>query len=121
VTDGKKFIAQIMFFSHKKYKNVKISNKKFSFVPSLIQYFPHIPYVASKKSKFQQILGSGWRLHGIFSSFQIFLAGQQSKLTEKLNKQEIPCTTEARSTFLGAGLKFKILGFFHHQHDISDR
>jgi hypothetical protein len=30
-----------------------------------------------KKSKFQQILGSGRRLHGIFSSSQIFLAGQQ--------------------------------------------
>jgi hypothetical protein len=30
-----------------------------------------------KKSKFQEILGSGWgwRLHGIFSSFEIFLAG----------------------------------------------
>jgi hypothetical protein len=37
-----------------------------------------------KISKFQAILGSDWRLHGIFSSFQIFLAGQQSKLTEKL-------------------------------------
>jgi hypothetical protein len=29
---------------------VKISNKKFSFFPSLNQYFPHIPYVASKKA-----------------------------------------------------------------------
>jgi hypothetical protein len=28
-----------------------------------------------KKSKFQQILGSGWRLHEIFTSFQI-LFGQ---------------------------------------------
>jgi hypothetical protein len=28
---------------------VKISNKKFSFFSSLNQYFPHIPYVASKK------------------------------------------------------------------------
>jgi hypothetical protein len=37
-----------------------------------------------KKSKFLKILGSGWRLYGIFSSFQIFLTGQQSKLTEKL-------------------------------------
>jgi hypothetical protein len=37
-----------------------------------------------KKSKFQQILGSGLRLHGIFSGFQIFLAGKQSRLTEKL-------------------------------------
>jgi hypothetical protein len=44
----KKFIAQIMFFSHKKSKNVKISNKKFSFFSSRNQYFPHIPYVASK-------------------------------------------------------------------------
>jgi hypothetical protein len=25
-----------------------------------------------QKSKFQQILGTGWRLHGIFSSFQFF-------------------------------------------------
>jgi hypothetical protein len=39
-----------------------------------------------EKLKFWQILGSGWRLHGIFSSFQIFSAGQQSKLTEKLQK-----------------------------------
>jgi hypothetical protein len=39
-----------------------------------------------QKSKFQQILGSGWRLHGIFFSFQIFLAGQQSKLTKKTRK-----------------------------------
>jgi hypothetical protein len=37
-----------------------------------------------KKLKFQQILESFWRLHGIFSSFQIFLASQQSKLKEKL-------------------------------------
>jgi hypothetical protein len=28
---------------------VKISKKKFAFFPSLNQYFPHIPYVASKK------------------------------------------------------------------------
>jgi hypothetical protein len=35
-----------------------------------------------KKSKFQQILGTGWRLHGIFPSFQIFMTGQQSELTE---------------------------------------
>jgi hypothetical protein len=28
---------------------VKISNKKFSFFSSRNQYFPHIPYVASKK------------------------------------------------------------------------
>jgi hypothetical protein len=31
VTDGKKIIAQIMFLSHKKSFNVKISNKKFHF------------------------------------------------------------------------------------------
>jgi hypothetical protein len=31
---------------------VKISNKFFSFFPSLNQYFPHIPYVASKKQGF---------------------------------------------------------------------
>jgi hypothetical protein len=35
-----------------------------------------------KKSKYQKILGSVWRLHGIFSSFQIFLAGQQLNLTK---------------------------------------
>jgi hypothetical protein len=48
VTDGKKLIAQIMLFSHKKFLKVKISKKKFSFFPSLNQNFPHIPYVASK-------------------------------------------------------------------------
>jgi hypothetical protein len=40
---------------------VKISNKKFSFFSSRIQYFPHIPYVASKKQKNQNpihLLGS---------------------------------------------------------------
>jgi hypothetical protein len=41
------------------------------------------------KSKFPQILGSGWRLHGIFSSFQIFLADQQSKLMEKLENSAL--------------------------------
>jgi hypothetical protein len=30
---------------------VKISNKKFSFFSSRNQYFPHIPYVASKKER----------------------------------------------------------------------
>jgi hypothetical protein len=35
------------------------------------------------------------------------------------NKQEIPCTTDARSTF--SGLKSKILGFFHLQYEISVR
>jgi hypothetical protein len=49
VTDGNFFIAQIMFLSHKKSLNVKISNKKFSFFSSRNQYFPHIPYVAGKK------------------------------------------------------------------------
>jgi hypothetical protein len=37
-----------------------------------------------KKSKFQEILGYDWRLHGIFSKSQIFQAGKQSKLKEKL-------------------------------------
>jgi hypothetical protein len=37
-----------MFFTHKKSLNVKISNKNFSFFSSRNQYFPHIPYVASK-------------------------------------------------------------------------
>jgi hypothetical protein len=37
-----------------------------------------------KKSKLQEILGSDRFLHGVFSSSQIFSAGQQSKLTEKL-------------------------------------
>jgi hypothetical protein len=40
---------KIMFFSHNKSKNVKISNNFFSFFSSLNQYFPHIPFVASKK------------------------------------------------------------------------
>jgi hypothetical protein len=31
---------------------MKISEKKFSFFSTLNQYFPHIPYVASKKQKF---------------------------------------------------------------------
>jgi hypothetical protein len=31
---------------------VKISNKKFSFFSSRNQYFPHIPYVASKSRIF---------------------------------------------------------------------
>jgi hypothetical protein len=52
VTDGKKFIAQIMFFSHKKSLNVKISNTFYSFFSSRNQYFPHIPYVASKMGEF---------------------------------------------------------------------
>jgi hypothetical protein len=42
-----------------------------------------------EKSKFQQNLGSGWRLHKIISSFQIFLAGKQSKLTEKLRNSAL--------------------------------
>jgi hypothetical protein len=51
VTDGKFFIAQIMFFSHKKSLNVKICNKKISYFSSRNQYFPHIPYVASKNGR----------------------------------------------------------------------
>jgi hypothetical protein len=39
--------------------------------------------------KFPQILGSGWRLHEIFSRFQIFLAGQQSKTTEKFKNSAL--------------------------------
>jgi hypothetical protein len=46
----KKFIAQIMFLSHKKSLNVKISNNFFH-LSQQNQYFPHIPYVASKKMK----------------------------------------------------------------------
>jgi hypothetical protein len=42
-----------------------------------------------KKLKFQQIVESGWCLHGIFSSFQIFLAGQQSKLTKKFENSAL--------------------------------
>jgi hypothetical protein len=59
VTDGNFFIAQIMFFSHKKSLNVKISNKKNSFFSSQNQYFPHIPYVASKKST-QEAIENSW-------------------------------------------------------------
>jgi hypothetical protein len=33
---------------------VKISNKKFSFFSTLNQYFPHIPYVASKNVEYSQ-------------------------------------------------------------------
>jgi hypothetical protein len=51
VTDGKFFIAQIMFFINKKSKKVKISEKKISFFSTLNQYFPHISYVASKNVK----------------------------------------------------------------------
>jgi hypothetical protein len=40
VTGGKKFIAQIMFFSHKKSLNVKISNNFFSFFSSRNQLLP---------------------------------------------------------------------------------
>jgi hypothetical protein len=42
-----------------------------------------------KKSKFHQIMGSGWRLHRIFSNLKKKLAGQQSKLTEKLENSAI--------------------------------
>jgi hypothetical protein len=40
---------------------VKFSNKKFSFFSSRNQYFPHIPYVASKKDfpKISKENGSG--------------------------------------------------------------
>jgi hypothetical protein len=38
------------------------------------------------------------------------------------NKQEILCTTEARSTFFGCmGSNPKFLGFFHLQYEISVR
>jgi hypothetical protein len=50
VTDGILFSAQIMFFSYKKSLNEKISNNFFSFFSTRNQNFPHIPYVASKKS-----------------------------------------------------------------------
>jgi hypothetical protein len=30
---------------------------------------PEEQEISLKKSKFKEILGSGWRLHGIFSSF----------------------------------------------------
>jgi hypothetical protein len=53
VTDGKKFIAQIILFIHKKSKKVKISEKKFSFFSTPNQYFLHIPYVASKNMEIQ--------------------------------------------------------------------
>jgi hypothetical protein len=49
VTDGKFFIAQIMLVIHKKSRKMKISEKNFSFFSTLNQYFPHIPYEASKK------------------------------------------------------------------------
>jgi hypothetical protein len=35
---------------------VKISNKFFSFFSSLNQYFPHIPYVASKKLNTSEVM-----------------------------------------------------------------
>jgi hypothetical protein len=53
-------------FSHKKYLNVKISKKFFSFFSSRNQYFPHIPYVTSKK------LPSSQRVFN-FNLFEIFL------------------------------------------------
>jgi hypothetical protein len=70
-----------------------------------------------EKSKFQQILGSGYRLHRIFSSFQIFLAGQQSKLAENFKnsalnmflvvnepeKQEFSLKTSKFKQILGSG------------------
>jgi hypothetical protein len=45
-----------------------------------------------------------------------------SQLFPCVNKQEISCTTEARSTFFWVHrLKSKILGFFHLQYGISVR
>jgi hypothetical protein len=44
----KKSIAQIMLFSIKSHKKLKLAIF-FSFFSSLNQYFPHIPYVASRK------------------------------------------------------------------------
>jgi hypothetical protein len=41
-------IAQIMLVIHKKSRKMKISDF-FSFFSTLNQYFPHMPYVASKK------------------------------------------------------------------------
>jgi hypothetical protein len=55
---------------------VKISNKKISFFPSRNQYFPHIPYVASKKD----------RKNKKFKIFTKILA-KISSLNEKLMKK----------------------------------
>jgi hypothetical protein len=47
VTDGIFYIAQIILVIHKSRK-MKICDFFFSFFSTLNQYFPHIPYVASK-------------------------------------------------------------------------
>jgi hypothetical protein len=38
----------------------------------------------NKNQNFRRFWDSGWRLQGIFSSFQFFLTGQPSELTNKL-------------------------------------
>jgi hypothetical protein len=58
---------------------VNISNKKISYFPSLNQYFPHIPYVASKNSGFvesqilnylgKRIFTISLLLHGVSTHF----------------------------------------------------
>jgi hypothetical protein len=58
VTDGKKFVAQIMFFSHKKSLNVKISKKSFHLShhetnTSLIFHMWQVKIETLKKSNFQ--------------------------------------------------------------------
>jgi predicted ribosome-associated RNA-binding protein Tma20 len=55
-----------MFFSHKKSYNVLISNKKKSFFSSRNQYFPHIPYVASKKEQKQKIISQAGKLSFLY-------------------------------------------------------
>jgi hypothetical protein len=45
----KKIIAQIMLVIHKKSKIMNTSEIFFSFFSTLNQFFPHIPYEASKK------------------------------------------------------------------------
>jgi hypothetical protein len=59
---------------------VKISNKKFSFFSSLNQYFPHIPYVASKKA--------GKKHFGKSSSTK-FLYPLEESMFKKLAKSEM--------------------------------
>jgi hypothetical protein len=44
---------------------VKISKKFFSFFPSLNQYFPHIPYVASKN---WEVLFTGFQNGGDYQN-----------------------------------------------------
>jgi hypothetical protein len=45
------FYRSIHVIKSKKVLKSENKQKKFSFFPSLNQYFPHIPYVASKKSQ----------------------------------------------------------------------